>query len=399
MKIIDVKEEGKFFKVTIEEDEEFFKNEYLNHFNRVIKNVSVPGFRKGKSPFDMAIQYLKNRGTFAREIQDLARDLIEKSTVKIAQEDKELDAKIFGFPVENTIEVLDLDKWILKFSSKFEKFPTVTLGDYSRIETLIEHKNPQADICPVSENKEVEKTDVVAIAMLGKDSKGKAINKYVYDMIEIDMEKTKIDKAIVKALIGAKIKDKKEAKVKYREEEINVEMWIIDVRKKENIDDELVKKLRIPGVSDVDSLKKAIIKQYEVHNSYVRYQDILKWLSSNEHVIDPVPQENLRREAHRTYNSLVNKGHKNVSFENLFFENHKHLRTSLVLDAIAKKEKITEVEEKDKSDFLKDIDEHPWLYGNKKSEEIFNCPEDVLKEYIIQFKTIRFLTEKWCFCS
>lgn len=133
---------------------------------------------------------------------------------------------------------------------------------------------------------------------------------------------------------------------------------MIEVRRKAAVDQKLVDKLNLPGIDSVEKLKEAIKKQYEVHNSYVKYQDILKWLYSNANKVEPFPIEGLKREASNTYNTLLKKGHKNSSFENVFYEHSKNLKTTLVLDAITKKEKI-KMNDKDKEAFAKHIEEFP----------------------------------------
>lgn len=133
---------------------------------------------------------------------------------------------------------------------------------------------------------------------------------------------------------------------------------MIEVRRKAAVDQQLVDKLKLPGIDSVEKLKEAIKKQYEVHNSYVKYQDILKWLYSNANKVEPFPVEGLKREASKTYNTLLKKGHEKPSFENVFYEHSKNLKTTLVLDAITKKEKI-KMDDKDKEAFAKHIEEFP----------------------------------------
>lgn len=145
--------------------------------------------------------------------------IIEKEVLTLAQTDPELDKKIFGAPIESRIrDDMDLDKWFMQLEIKFEKFPEVSLSDYSVIPTLIEYKEPDLQLCPVSEDKGIESDDVVAFAMMGKTKKtnddGKEEEtvemKYTYDMLEVDLSQTKIPREIVDALIGLKAKDKKE---------------------------------------------------------------------------------------------------------------------------------------------------------------------------------------------
>lgn len=272
----DHKEEGNFLWLTMEANADALKELYFQHFNKVVQKVSIPGFRRGHAPMHMIVQHLKNKGSFGRELEIVVGQAIEKTVVKMSEEEKDWDEKIFGLPVENKVSEFDLDRWYLKFESKFEKFPVVTLSDYSRIETLVEEKIPNPDVLPLPEAKEVEKNDIVAVAMLGKNSAGEPVNKYVYDMLEIDLENTKISGEIVDAIVGKKAKDKVEVKFKDGQGEITVEMWIIEVRKKELVDQNLVERLKLPGIDSVEKMKEAIRKKYEEHNSYVRYQDILK---------------------------------------------------------------------------------------------------------------------------
>lgn len=393
----DHKEEGNFLWLTMEADADVLKKLYFEHFTKVVSSFSMPGFRKGHAPMDRVIRDLKNKGSFGRELEIVVGQAIEKTVVKMSEEEKTWDEKIFGLPVENKVSEFDLDKWYLKFESKFEKFPIVTLADYSKIETLIEEKKPNLDICPCTEAKEAEKNDVVAVAMLGKKSTGEPVNKYVYDMLEIDLENTKIRKEIVDSIIGKKARDKVEVKLKDGSDEITLEIWVIEVRKKEPVNQKLVERLKLPGIDSVEKMKEAIEKWYKTHNSYVRYQDILKWLYSQDNKVDPFPVEGIRREAARAYNGLLKRGRKDVSFENVFYEHSKNLKTTLVLDAISKKENIKIDEKKDREEFAKNIEENPWIYGNRRVEDVFNCSEDVLKEYIVQFKTIQMLIEKWHF--
>lgn len=93
----------------------------------------------------------------------------------------------------------------------------------------------------------------------------------------------------------------------------------------------------------------------------------------------------------------MKRGQKKVSFENVFYECSKNLKTTLVLDAISKKENIKIDENEDRKAFARNIEEYPLIYGYKKVEDVFNCSEEVLREYIVQFKTIQMLLGRWRF--
>lgn len=396
MKILGIKEEAEHLLVSIEADSEMCKYVYSKHFVNLSKRIALPGFRKGHAPMEMVIKYLKSRDQWGRECQAVISKIIENSVQEISKSEKELDERVFGMPIENRLDKFDQEKWEVSFESKFEKFPEVSLNDYSSIPTLFEPMEIGEGDCLVNcQDSEITKENVVFVSLVCKDEKGKMIDKYIYEVLMFDLSKTEINKEIVDCLLGAKVGEKKVVKVKDGESEIEIDLTVLENNKKVTLE-QAIKELKFKPEITMDSLKTEVIRRSKEYNGVIRHRDVIKWLLT--HKLNPLPIQNLRREASQTYQQLLRRGMKNIKFESVFWEHIKNLTTSLTLREIAKKEKI-EIVDGDKELFATHIEENPWIYGNKRVEDVFNYDEEVLKEFILQFKVFKFLDERLKFSN
>lgn len=396
MKLISSKEEPNFYVLTLKSSEEDFKNIYLNHFLGVSKNLSVPGFRKGYAPLDMSINHIKRRGRYSYELERVVNKAIDFTVKKLFDFEKTWNDRIFGLALDKNVKELDVDNWIFSFEAKFEVVPKVTVADYSKIVTLVEQKDPEESLCPVPKTTESTEKDVISVSMFCKDEKGDVVNKYTYDVLEIDLENTRICKEIKESLIGLKPKDKKEIVLKDLNQDLKIEIIVLEVKEKKEINEGLIELLRLPKTTTIEQLKEALKKQYKVHNSYAKYQDIVKWILSKNNIIEPLPIENLKFEAHKAYQSLIKKGHENVSLDAVFYDFLKNLKVTFIVNEIVKLENI-EISEDDKSEFFKDVTEQPWLYAYKPAEDFMNEEESKVAEYVKQFKALKILMKRWQF--
>ncbi len=126
MKVINEKTENNETYLTVEMDSAEVEESAANVYRQLVKQVNIPGFRKGKAPRPVLERFVGQE----RLINDMLEDLIPRACEK-AIEEQQLEAI-----ARPKIEVIETDP--VKFQAVVPLKPVVNLGDYHQIQVAEE---------------------------------------------------------------------------------------------------------------------------------------------------------------------------------------------------------------------------------------------------------------------
>ena len=126
MKVTNEKTENNETYLTVEMDSAEVEESSENVYRRLVKQVNIPGFRKGKAPRPILERFVGQE----RLLNDMLEDLIPRACDK-AIEEQQLEAI-----ARPKIEVIETDP--VKFQAVVPLKPVVNLGDYQQIQVTEE---------------------------------------------------------------------------------------------------------------------------------------------------------------------------------------------------------------------------------------------------------------------
>ena len=136
MKIIDTKKENNKIVYTIEAKPEEWIKHLADTKKRLVKNLSIPGFRKGHIPPKKVNEYISLgqviNASLDKFVNNLASNFMYKESHKYPE--------IIPGSLKIDLKAVDGGKLILTF--EFEKQPKIELKDYDKIE--LNYKEPTA---------------------------------------------------------------------------------------------------------------------------------------------------------------------------------------------------------------------------------------------------------------
>ena len=165
--------EHNMVKVTVKVSKEDFAEAMQKAFRKNAKHFAIPGFRKGKAPMNMVLNYYGEAVLY-----DDALDFVAQSTYDAAL--KELDVEPYS-QSSFDVEEIGLDKGVV-YHSTFALKPEVKLADYKGVvaykpeakvtdeevdQEITRAREQVARLVPV-EGRPVEEGDTVVIDYLGK---------------------------------------------------------------------------------------------------------------------------------------------------------------------------------------------------------------------------------------
>ncbi|MBL7165387.1 MAG: trigger factor [Dehalococcoidales bacterium] len=126
MKVTNEKTENNETYLTVEMDSAEVEESSANVYRRLVKQVNIPGFRKGKAPRPILERFVGQE----RLVNDMLEDLVPRAYEK-AIEEQQLEAI-----AQPKIEVIETDP--VKFQAVVPLKPVVNLGDYHQIQVTEE---------------------------------------------------------------------------------------------------------------------------------------------------------------------------------------------------------------------------------------------------------------------
>ncbi len=398
-------EDGKIeLKVQIED--EAWKQAQDKAFNKIAQKVEIKGFRKGQAPKNMIRQHVSEQQILMEAVELVAQDALVNAV-------KEHDVELIDRP-ELGFDTIDENTCILKFTCPVK--PDVTLGQYKDLgyhideivisddeieEELKMLQDQKADL-EIKEDGVVENGDTVVIDFEGfKDGipfdGGKAEN---YDLV---IGSGAFIPGFEDQLIGMKSEEEKEINVtfpeNYHAEDLKGQAVTFKVKVHEikfkvlpEIDEEFIADLKLKDVKTLDELKEYIRKAHYDHkeNELVNKatEEVLNKVSDNATV--KVPEVMINQEVDdmvRNYEQrLMGQGltlDQYLKFakqtrdefkETLKADAEKKVKLTLVLEEIAKVEKVEVSDEEVEEEY-------------KKMAELYGMTVEEIKKYITAEQT------------
>ena len=360
-------------KLTFEIAPEKIKEGLDIAFNRVKKNLNVPGFRKGRVPRQIFNRMYGEEALY----QDALNALLPNAYADAVQE---AGIKPVAQPEVN-IESMEKDAaWVL--SAKVTVEPEVELGQYKNLEVTphptrvlkadveaeLERRRQQQAELVLKEDQPAEKGDTVVIDFDGKVD-GESFEGGKADNYSLELGSNTFIPGFEDQLIGHKAGDKVEVKVTFpddyqakdlQDKDAVFETEIHEVKEKElpELDDEFAKDVD----EDVDSLEelkakiKDELKEQKVQAAREAIQDeAIDEAVANAKIGDipePMIEDDVQRQMDQYFAGMQQQGVTPDTYfkltgtseeemrKNLREGAEKRVKTNLVLEAIVAEEKI-----------------------------------------------------------
>jgi len=408
-------------KLEITVEAEKFDSAIKTVFSKNAKYFNIPGFRKGKAPYQIVEKTYGAQIFYEDAFNEVAGVAYEE-----ALKEKEIEAVS-----KPEIDITQIEKGKdLIFTAVVSTKPEVKLGKYKGIEVKkIEYKVTDEDVehelghmaeknarLVSVEDRPVENGDITVIDFEGFVD-GEAFEGGKAENHELTIGSNTFIPGFEDQIIGMKLEEEKEINVKFPDEYFSANLAgkdamfkvkLHEIKKKEMpaIDDELAKD--ISEFDTIDELKKSIReKQEEQNKSRAKYEtedavvkavcdeakvDIPNGMIETE--IDRMAQDIEQRLSYQGMNLDQYLKMMNKTMDDFRSENKEQaestIKSRLVLEAVGKEADI-KVEEKEISEKIKEMAES---YG-RKEEEVKDNPELVkyVGDNLKVEKTINFLVE------
>lgn len=277
MKRVVNKLENSKVEVVCDIDEKVWKDAQEKAFQKLAKELTLPGFRKGKAPEDMARKHIDTGKIFNEAINGL----LQPSFDEVLKEEK---LQPFARPTVDVTKISDTELQ-LKFVIVLQ--PEVTLGKYKNlgikkakvevneeeIDKEIEHLVAQnANLVTSEEPAKIGDTVVIDFvgSVDGKEFDGGKAENY-----SLELGSHQFVPGFEEQLVGVKSGDEVTVNVKFPEQYVaelagkdaSFKVTVHEVKAKvvPELNEDLIKDLNIPEVKDVASLREYEKKQISAH--------------------------------------------------------------------------------------------------------------------------------------
>lgn len=409
--------------VTLTKDE--FQNAYDKALDKILENVEIKGFRKGKVPKNIYLSRY-GEGSVYKDAVDVALNdsyfeaLSKKKIADVSQPEIDIDYESMG-----------LGK-TFKYTAIVEVYPEVELGQYFGVEVeKLNEEVTEEDIndfvkrdrlskaeLEILEDGTVENGHTVVFdfegSVDGVKFEGGSAENY-----SLEIGSGRFIPGFEEQMIGMKVDEEKVVKVTFPEEyqakdlagkpaDFKVKIHEIKKRVLPELTDEFVKDLEIENVNTVDEYKKYAAdrisqeKKEAAANKFT--DDVVETVCANAKV--NIPNAMVERRIQQMLSQVENQAksyglevEQFLSFQGVTLEQYKEVikvpaeksvLESLVLEKIANVEKIG-VGQKD---FEERYQELALSYGKTIDEIKVMFPENQILPYFLNLKTIDLLKEK-----
>jgi len=273
-------------KLTVTVAKKDVADSYNETIGRYVKQVQIPGFRKGHVPASV----LERK--YGEQIKmEAASDLIDKSLNEIFSDEKELDNRPLPYaqPVLEKMPEFDTTKDFVytvtydvfpkvdlkgfDFKSVSIKEPQVTVGDAELQEELKGIQERNAVVIDKKDDEKAEKDNIVTISIVEKDENGEEIastkrEEFTFtlgtaeNVYKIDDDLIGMKKGESKEVTKKYAKDEKDAELAGKTKKYSVTVKQIKVRNLPALDDELAQDVN-EKFKTLDDLKKDIMQKLE----------------------------------------------------------------------------------------------------------------------------------------
>lgn len=374
------------WELEVSVDGDTFKDAVTKAYLKQRKNITIPGFRKGKAPRAFIEKYY-GEGVFYED----ALEAIYPDAVASAIEEAKLEP--VDTPYDLEIPEMGNDGVTMKF--KVTVKPEVELGEYKGLKatkksTKVTADEVKAELARMQEqnstvsdvdDRAVKKNDIVVIDFEGFVD-GKAFDGGKAEKYELTIGSNQFIPGFEDQIIGHKIGDKFDVNVKFPEDYqadlaskdavFKIKLHGIKVKEVPALDDEFAKD--VSEFDTLDELKKDIKKQLEkrknddaeneLHNTLL--EEVAKGIKAEipeamiEKTIDDdvneysyrLQSQGLKLETYLKYTGMDMKGFR----EGFKGRAETQVRLNLALEKIIEKEKIEVTEEDIEAEYKKYAD-------------------------------------------
>ena len=393
-------------KLEITVEAEKFNDAIKKVYFKSAKYFNIPGFRKGKAPMNIVEKYYGKEIFYEDAFNEVAGDALDEAV-------KENDLYVVSRP---DIDVTQIEKGKdLIFTAVMQTKPEAELGKYKGVEIKkIEYKVTAEDVnhelshmqehnarMITVEDRPVESGDIVTIDFEGFVD-GKAFDGGKAEGHELEIGSNTFIPGFEDQIIGMKIDEEKDIKVKFPEDYFSKDLagkdavfkvTLHEIKKKElpKIDDEFAKD--VSEFDTLEELKNSIKEKLDTENTekakYETEEEAIKVVCDNtkldipngmiELEIDNMVKDMENRLSYQGLNlnqylQIMGKTEKEIR-DSYKEQAERNIKSRLVLEAIVKAEKI-EVTPEEVDDKIKEMAKQ---YGRKEDELLAN---EQLKEYI-----------------
>ncbi len=384
MKRVINKLENSKVEVVCDIDEKVWKEAQEKAFEKLAKDLSLPGFRKGHVPAEMARKHIES----AKILNEAINNLLQPSFDEVLKEEKLTPI------VRPTVDVTKVSDKELQLKFVIVLPPEVTLGNYKGLDIV----KDKISVSKEEVEKEVEKLvsqnanlvvsenpakvgDTVVIDFVGSID-GKEFDGGKADNFSLELGSHQFVPGFEEQLVGVKSGDVVDVLVTFPIQYVkelagkkaNFKVTVHEVKEKvvPELNEELIKELAIPEVNDVASLHEHIKKQLTSQKESQATNKLLDAIiakvveTSKVDLSKEIVDEEVEGMKHNVEEQMKSRGltmeqyleitgqDKEKFEENLRKDAEKNLRSVLVMEEIAKAENI-KVEEKDLEDEYKKI--------------------------------------------
>lgn len=408
---------------------ETFKKAIDDAFEKKIKEVEIPGFRKGMAPRSVYEAKFGVESLYADAVNSAIGETYYNAIV-------ENDIQVCGYPKIDLDEKRINQEEPIHYFVTVSVYPEVTLGQYKGLEVVKDKVSVSAKevndmvkraldkesmlVVKTGENVKLEKGDTAVFDFEGfvddKAFEGGSAKDY-----QLEIGSNNFIPGFEDQMVGMVSGEKKDLNVKFpetyhaenlkgKDAVFKVELHEIKVKEMPELDDEFVKGLKIEGVETVDAYKKHLKeheKEHKEHHAKEKAENDLFELIVKNATLE-LPEDLVEEEATyqfqqveaqakqygvtmETYLQIAIGGMSVEDYKNNLKENsRKQLSFKFVLKEIAKQENFAISDE----DIAKKYDEIVEQYKQQKVTLDMvkaQIPESAVKEEIMTSKAYEFV--------
>lgn len=406
-------------KVTAPVDSKKWEEAQKAAFKKISKKVEIKGFRKGQAPEAMVKKMVNEQSILLEAAQDIAQETIIEAV-------KENNIELIDRPSLD-FDTLTKDECVLTFICPVK--PDVELGQYKGLgyepkKTKVEDKDVEAELDRIKEQKAelelkedgtVEKGDTAVIDFEGfKD--GVAFDGGKGENYDLEIGSGSFIPGFEDQLIGMKQEEEKEIEVTFPEDyqaedlkgqKATFKVKVHEIKKKvlPELNEELIKELKIDGVNNLEELKNNIRdnlqKRRDSEAESVATEALLDKLSENAKI--DIPEVMINQECENMYSNYeyqmrsqgidmsqylkITNSTKEKVMEMFKEDAKRKVKITLVLEEIAKAEKL----EVSDDDINKEYEDMANKYSMKVEDVKKYVTEDQIKSDLLLNKAMDFV--------
>lgn len=427
MKITQTQKDNEQIVLTIDIEEAVWKEQQKKVANDLARNISIPGYRKGKVPYELAIKRINPQDVMGRAM----KKMLDSAAAKIieSEEFKKIEDDILD--ISPSVDITKLSENEIQFAFKYHVYPEVVVDGYKNIriktkytETTDQDVKKEIDgylsrnsmVVP-KEKGAIEKGDIATFDFTGyisgKEFEGGSAKNY-----ELKIGSNQFIPGFEDQMIGMNIGDKKDINVTFptdyhqkdyagKPAKFVVQIHSISSVESPELNDEFVKTLKIKDVETVEQLKNFVKENLTKDNKakFEQDQKVEVYNEINKIVkVDNIPDALIQNEKNKLMRTVEQQTKaygisldQYIQFMNLSKEDFEkkqteiaknNLKTSMAILKICELEKIEATD----AEINEQVEKLANAYGMSKDDLLKNTNGDlaIFESFAVEKKIIDF---------